>query len=224
MNPKEVAGRKAAELVKDGMKIGLGTGSTAYFAIIAIGEKVRNGLRITATATSRQTETLAREQGIPLVSLPELDRLDLTIDGADELTSELHLIKGGGGALLREKMVALQSDRFVIIGGAGKHVKQLGAFPLPLEVVPFAHEITRNKLDALGIHPRLRTDEAGNPYLTDNHNYIYDCHIGIIEDPYKLNSTLKMLTGVVETGLFLGMASEAILGFEDGTTSIISPA
>lgn len=218
MNPKEVAGRKAAEMVHAGMKVGLGTGSTAYFAILAIGEMVRHGLELTATATSRQTEALATELGIPLAALPEMGKIDLTIDGADELTPELYLIKGGGGALFREKMVALQSERVVIIGGMGKQVEKLGAFPLPIEVVPFAHEITRKNLQALGVRPQLRTQADGTPYLTDNENYIYDCHTGIIEDPVSLNPKLKQITGVVETGLFLGIATEAIIGFEDGST------
>lgn len=222
MNPKEVAGREAAELVKDGMKVGLGTGSTAYFAIVAIGEKVKAGMQISATATSRQTEVLAEEHGIPLLSLADIGRLDLTIDGADEITPELYLTKGGGGALLREKMVALQSEQVIIIGGAGKKVDKLGAFPLPIEVVPFGHEITKGKLQAINLNPVLRQHEDGSIYVTDNQNYIYDCHVGVIDDPVQLDQQVKLLTGVVETGLFLGIASQAIIGYEDGTTRVLS--
>lgn len=222
MNPKEVAGRKAAELVENGMKVGLGTGSTAYFAIKAIGEKVQAGLSITATATSRQTESLAAECGIPLLPLVEIGDLDLTIDGADEISPELYLIKGGGGALFREKMVAIRSERVVIIGGEGKQVEKLGAFPLPIEVVPFGHQLTAVKLEEMGLNPQLRHADDGAIYLTDNQNFIYDCHVGRIEHPTRLDEQVKLLTGVVETGLFLGIASEAIIGHENGTTSILT--
>lgn len=222
MNPKQVAGIWAANQVSSGMKVGLGTGSTAYFAIQRLGERLTEGLKITATATSVETEKLARKWNIPLLPLAEIGRLDLTIDGADEISPELHLIKGGGGALFREKMVHLQSDKVIIIADERKVVQTLGAFPLPIEVVPFGHEITKNKLEALELRPILRLDAEGQPYLTDNQNLIYDCHVNVIEDPNALDPAIKSITGVVETGLFLGIASVAVIGSEAGEVRLLS--
>lgn len=222
MNPKQVAGIWAANQVSSGMKVGLGTGSTAYFAIQRLGERLTEGLRITATATSVETENLAREWNIPLLSLAEIGRLDLTIDGADEISPQLSLIKGGGGALFREKMVHLQSSKVIIIADERKVVQTLGAFPLPIEVVPFGHEITKNKLEALELQPILRLNADGQPYLTDNQNLIYDCHASVIEDPNGLDPAIKSITGVVETGLFLGIASMAVIGSESGDVRLLS--
>ncbi|MDP5170370.1 MAG: ribose-5-phosphate isomerase RpiA [Bacteroidia bacterium] len=222
MNPKEVAGTWAANLVEPGMKVGLGTGSTAYFVIMRLGQRVAEGLEIVATATSKATELLATEQHIPLLPLEQIGRLDIAIDGADEIDPHLHLIKGGGGALFREKMVAMQARRFVIVGDPSKYVDTLGAFPLPVEVVPFAHELTRSKLESLQAHPKLRLDDKGQPYLTDNGNYIYDCHVQRIPDPADFHSTLKSITGVVDTGLFIGLADQAVIGREDGTLTFLN--
>lgn len=222
MNPKQVAGTWAANQVTSGMKVGLGTGSTAYFAIQRLGERVADGLDITATATSVETERLAQQWGIPLLSLAEIGQLDLTIDGADEISPELHLIKGGGAAHYREKMVALRSKKLLIIADERKVVEKLGAFPLPVEVVPFGHELTKIRLEALTLKPVLRLNSEGNPYITDNQNYLYDCHVGVIDDPVSLDPQIKLITGVVATGLFLGLASQAIIGREDGEIRLIS--
>lgn len=222
MNPKQVAGIWAANQVTSGMKVGLGTGSTAYFAIQRLGERLAEGLQITATATSVETEKLAKEWNIPLLSLADIGLIDLTIDGADEISPELHLIKGGGGALFREKMVHLRSNKVIIIADGRKVVQTLGAFPLPIEVVPFGHEITKERLTKLNLHPVLRLDEASQPYLTDNHNLIYDCHVEVINDPETLDPMIKCITGVVETGLFLGIASIAVIGSEEGEVQLLS--
>lgn len=215
MNPKQVAGEKSVEWVKSGMKVGLGTGSTAFFMVKKLGELVRNGLDIQGIATSDATEKLAKEEGIPLLTLAEIDRLDVTIDGADEFTDDLALIKGGGGALYREKMIASISQELIIITDASKHVQDLGAFPLPVEVVPFGREITQKRIEALGGTTQLRSSSTG-PYVTDNGNNIFDCNFGAIKSPEKLDMQLKKLLGVVETGLFVGMATRIILAHSSG--------
>lgn len=222
MNPKEVAGVWAANQVTSGMKVGLGTGSTAFFAIQRLGQRLAEGLKITATATSQETERLAEQWNIPLLPLSDIGQLDLTIDGADEISPELYLIKGGGGALLREKMVARQSKKVIIIADERKAVPQLGAFPLPIEVVPFGHEITKVALEALDLTPVLRLNVDGGHYVTDNQNLIYDCHVGSISDPVALDPRIKLTTGVVETGLFLGLASIAVIGSDTGEIRFIS--
>src|SRR5215472_11715973 len=169
---KKIAAGKAIEYIRNGMTLGLGTGSTAYWAIQGIGEMVKNGLSVQAVATSLQSESLARELGISLLPFSEVDRLDITIDGADEVDEKLNLIKGGGGALLREKIVAAATRFYIIIVDESKLVHHLGKFPLPVEVVPFAWELTVRRLAELDAVPRMRM--AGDkPYLTDNHNYIF---------------------------------------------------
>lgn len=215
MNPKQIAGEKSTEWIEDGMLIGLGTGSTAYFMVKKVGELVRNGLKIEATATSFATEQLAKEEGIPLRALKDIRQLDLTIDGADEFTDDLDLIKGGGGALYREKVVASISKELIIITDPRKHVQKLGAFTIPVEVVPFGHEITRRRIEALGGKVILR-EEDGKEYLTDNKNLIFDCDFGLIDEAGKLDQQLKSLIGVVETGLFIGMAKRVIMAHPDG--------
>ncbi|GAB4410855.1 MAG: ribose 5-phosphate isomerase A [Bacteroidia bacterium] len=216
MNAKEAAGRAAAELVEAGMRVGLGTGSTAYFFLKALGERVARGLRIQGLPTSRQTETLAREWHIPLIAPDFGGRLDLVVDGADEFDPQLALIKGGGGALYREKLVASLTQRLVIVADAAKAVPVLGAFPLPVEVVPFGWELTRGRIAALGCKAQRR-EQQGQPFLTDNGNYILDCHFGQIPQPDDLHHRLKSMIGVVETGLFTNMAVQVIVGSDDGT-------
>nr|WP_274528337.1 ribose-5-phosphate isomerase RpiA [Paenibacillus piscarius] len=220
INVKQLAAEKAVEYVQDGMRVGLGTGSTAYWAIQKLGERVSGGLQITAVATSQASEDQARELGIPLVSFGEVDRLDLTIDGADELDGELQLIKGGGGALLREKIVAMGSDRMIVIADESKAVSTLGKFPLPVEIVPFAWEWTVADLAKLGCKPELRRSGDGL-YKTDNGNYIADCHFGAIASAPELALSLQRIPGVVEHGLFIGIASIAIIGKSDGTIEIV---
>ncbi len=221
MNLKQLAAEKAVEYVQDGMRVGLGTGSTAYWAIRRIGERVaKEGLSIQAVATSKASEKLAQEQGIPLIPFDRLEGLDLTIDGADELDRELHLIKGGGGALLREKIVAFHSKELIIIADESKLVDKLGHFPLPVEIVPFANEWTLASLEELGAKPMLRTEDE-RIYVTDNSNYIADCRFGVIENPKELHRMLLDLPGVVDNGLFIGLARRAVIGHSDGTVTIL---
>lgn len=220
INVKQLAAEKAVEYVEDGMKVGLGTGSTAYWAIRKLGERVSEGLTITAVATSRASEEQARELGIPLVAFGDIDSLDLTIDGADELDSSLQLIKGGGGALLREKIVASNSTRMIVIADEGKVVDMLGKFPLPVEIVPFAWEWTVAELAKLGCQPELRRS-GEELYKTDNGNYIADCRFEAIEAAPKLAETIQSIPGVVDHGLFIGIAAMAIVGKHDGSIEII---
>lgn len=215
MNVKKLVGERAAAHVQDGMTVGLGTGSTAYWAIVRIGERVREGLDIKAIATSRQSEQLALEWGIPLTTFAETATLDMTIDGADEVDDDGQLIKGGGGALLREKIVAAISRQFVIIADESKRVRHLGAFPLPVEVLPFGVEATLNHLRELGANPSIRM-AGGKPYVTDNGNWIADCRIGEIQNPRDMQVVLNQIPGVVENGLFVDMASRIIVGYGDG--------
>ncbi|MGO4729968.1 ribose-5-phosphate isomerase RpiA [Paenibacillus sp. 2KB_22] len=216
MNLKQIAAERAAEYVEDGMKVGLGTGSTAYYAICRIGERVRDGLNIQAVATSEASDKLAREWGIPIIPFDQIGRLDLTIDGADEVDPEFNLIKGGGGALLREKIVAANSDKLIIVADGSKAVQKLGKFPLPVEVVPFASEWTFQALEKLGCQPQWRMD-GQQRYLTDNGNLIADCHMEAIDHAANLNVQLNMLPGVVDNGLFVDMASTVILANADGS-------
>lgn len=209
---KEAAGRAAAKLVNDGEVVGLGTGSTAYFTILALAERVKTGLRIVGIPTSVQTADLARAVGIPLTTLDEHPTIDITIDGADELDAQLRLIKGGGGALLREKVVASASKRMVVVADSAKVVSVLGKFPLPVEVIAFARTVVEKKIAALGGSPKLRTRPDGSPYVTDNGNPILDCSFGKIADPPALAKTLSNIPGILEHGLFIGLASLALVG------------
>jgi ribose 5-phosphate isomerase A len=212
---KEAAGRAAAELVRDGDIVGLGTGSTAYFAVVALGERVKAGLKIIGIPTSIQTADLARTLGIPLTTLDEHPEIDITIDGADEVDPKLNLIKGGGGALLREKVVASVTKKMVVVADSGKIVSVLGKFPLPVEVISFARTVVEKKIVALGATPKLRTKSDGSPCLTDNGNQILDCSFGTIVDPPALARELNGVPGVVEHGLFIGLAKVALVGRGD---------
>jgi len=202
------------------MTVGLGTGSTAYWAIEMIGEKVKkNELQIKAIATSKRSEEQARSLNIPIVSFAQIDQIDITIDGADETDEQLNLIKGGGGALLREKIVASNSKELIIIVDESKLVKHLGRFPLPVETVVFGWEKVFQKLKALGCVPKLRM-ENDHPYITDNSNYIIDCAFGEIINPAALHEKLNAMVGVVENGLFINLAYKVIAGFENGKVKI----
>jgi ribose 5-phosphate isomerase A len=217
MDAKQMAGAKAAEFIEDGMTVGLGTGSTAHWLIERLGERVREGLRVRCVPTSRRTEEQAQGLGIPLVALGEVLELDIAVDGADEIGPGLALVKGGGGALLREKLVAAAARRFVVIADASKRVETLGRFPLPVEVVPFAWEVTARRVAAVtNAEPALRRDAGGGVYVTDNGNYILDCRCGRIEEPARLERELKALVGVVESGLFVGMAHLAVVADSGG--------
>ncbi|ASR48044.1 ribose-5-phosphate isomerase RpiA [Paenibacillus kribbensis] len=219
MNLKQKAAEKAVEAIQDGMKVGLGTGSTAYWAIQKIGERVAQGLHIQAVATSQASEDLARELGIPIIPFDQIGRLDVTIDGADEVNEQLVLVKGGGGALLREKIVESNSDRLIIIVDESKDVKVLGTFPLPVEVVPFASEWTLEALRQTGCQAEWRIQD-GERYLTDNGNYIADCRYGTIENPQELEIRLNQIPGVVENGLFINMADQVIIARANGQIDI----
>ncbi len=212
---KKIAGEKAAEYVRDGMVIGLGTGSTVKYTILKIGEMVKNGLEIIGIPTSRRTEQLASELGIKLGSLNDYPEIDLTIDGADEVDKYLNLIKGGGGALLREKIVAYYSKYEVIVVDETKLKENLGEFPLPVEIVPYAYKRTMKTLAELGCKPRLRMKNNGI-YITDNGNYIVDCLFGKIENPEKLEKEINAIPGVVESGLFINLADEIVIGTKKG--------
>jgi len=217
---KKIAAGKAIGYIKSGMTLGLGTGSTAYWAIQGIGELVKNGLSVRAVATSVQSDSLARELGIPMVPFAEVDHIDLTIDGADEVDGQLNLIKGGGGALLREKIVAAATKFYIIIVDESKLVSNLGKFPLPVEVAPFGWELTMRKLTALGCTPRMRMAGDG-PFLTDNSHYILDCSFGLISDPALLHEQVSAITGVMEDGFFINMANIVIAGSPDGDARVI---
>lgn len=225
-NLKRAAAERAAELVTDGMRLGLGTGSTAAHFVAVIGERVRNGLKVVGVPTSEATRDQAQREGIPLATLDEMPELDLTVDGADELDDDLRLIKGGGGALLREKIVASSSARMVVIADGSKRVAKLGKFPLPIEVVPFGLTATERAIaklmDSLSITGELRLRMAGDgaPYVTDGGHFILDAHLGRIDKPNVLASTLNNIPGVVEHGLFIGLASGAILATGEGLVEL----
>ena len=213
---KAAAARKSLEYVQDGMIVGLGSGTTATFAIQFLGEQVRQGLKIRGIPTSRASGELARSLGIPLTSFEEVSYTAVTIDGADEVAPGLALIKGGGGALLHEKIVAAASHRLVIVADQHKIVERLGRFPLPVEVIPFAASPVKVQLEKIGAQPVLRSTHDGSPYITDEGNYIFDCHYGEIMDPAGVADAIKSMTGVVEHGLFLGLASVAIIAGPSG--------
>lgn len=222
MEAKRIAAEKAVEWIKDGMVVGLGTGSTAYWAICKIGERVQEGLQIKAVASSKVTEQVAREVGIPLVTLDEVEAIDLTIDGADEVDRDYNLIKGGGGALLREKILAYNSQTFLVVVDESKLVGTLGRYPLPVEVVPFASGQTLRHLADLGCSAALRIEEDNAPFTTDNGNYIVDCRFEQIPDPAALDVILRTIPGVVETGLFVhNMVSHVVVGYKDGDVQVI---
>lgn len=214
MNSKKIAGEKAVEFIKDGMIIGLGTGSTVYYTITKLAKKVKEGLSIKAVSTSSSTTKLATQLGIEIVPFNEVEYIDLTIDGADEVDNNLNGIKGGGGALLYEKLVASSSKKVIWVVDRSKMISTLGNFPLPIEVVPFAHHQVLNKLKSLSLNPVLRKLDH-NYYITDGQHYIIDLSLEKIESPYELDKTLKSLPGVIETGLFLHMADMVIVGDEN---------
>ncbi len=212
---KRLAAARAVALIEPGMTVGLGTGSTAAHAVRLIGARVTDGLRICGVPTSRQTARLARELGIPLLDLNDVPSVDLAIDGADEVDPAKRCIKGGGGALLHEKIVASAAKRLVIIVDSGKLVRRLGAFPLPVEVVPFAREQVRRLVASLGADATLRAGPDG-PFVTDEGNLILDCRFGEIADAAALAARLDAAPGVVGHGLFVAMADDAIVGHGDG--------
>lgn len=217
---KQAAARAAVQLVESGSVVGLGSGSTATFAIQFLAERVRSGLKIVGIPTSQNTKQLAEQLGIPLTTLEENPNIDVDIDGADEIDPQLNLIKGGGGALLREKVIASASKRFIVVAESVKLVPHLGKFPLPVEVIPFAEPLIQRRLEALGAQVALRKYAYGNPYVTDEGHHILDCSFGEISDPPALNAKLHEIPGVVEHGLFIGLAETAFVGKDGGVVQV----
>ncbi|MGQ0671873.1 MAG: ribose-5-phosphate isomerase RpiA [Hyphomicrobium sp.] len=219
---KIAAAERALRYVERGMRLGLGTGSTAAKFVDLLGREVKQGLDVICVPTSEATRMQAAALGIRLATLDDVPLLDLTIDGADELDGDLRLIKGGGGALLREKIVATASERMIVVADASKKVATLGAFPLPVEVVRFGVTATRNMIEMLASDAgcqgeiKLRLGRDGQPFVTDCNNYIFDCAFGKIDDPESLDEALKFIPGVVENGLFLGIADAAIIAGPEG--------
>lgn len=229
-NAKRAAAARALEFVEPGMRLGLGTGSTAAWFVRLLGERVRGGQlpRVVGVPTSLATGALAEREGVPLTTLDEAGWLDLTVDGTDEVDPAFTLIKGGGGALLQEKIVACASDRMVVIADAGKRVSVLGAFPLPIEVVPFGWETTKaiveaaladSDVDGRSAVLRLKDDA---PFLTDGGHFILDLHLGRIGQPAALSARLTAIPGVIETGLFVGIADTVVIGHENGDAEVLS--
>jgi ribose 5-phosphate isomerase A len=217
---KRMAARRALEFVEDGMLLGLGSGTTSAMFIHELGARVKQGLRVRGIATSVASQQLAESLSIPITTFEESPVLDLAVDGADEVGPGLSLIKGGGGALLREKIVASAARKFIVIADSTKVVHQLGRFPLPVEVIKMALPIVSRKLDALGLNPKLRHHPDGSKYITDEGNYILDCSCGEISNHVKTAADIRGIAGVVEHGLFLGMASLALIASDKGVVKI----
>ena len=222
---KRLVAKRAVEFVDDGMAVGLGTGSTSRMFIEELGAKVKAaGLKIRCVASSDASQKLAESLGMEVTSLEELPELDVYIDGADEVARDpakgLALIKGGGGALLREKIVASSAKRFIVVVDSTKIVEHLGKFPLPVEVIKMAKPMVESKLTGLGLNPKLRKHPDGSLYLTDENNYILDCSGGLIEDPAKIAAEIRAIVGVVEHGLFLGMASLVLIAGDEGVSEM----
>jgi ribose 5-phosphate isomerase A len=220
---KKAAAIEALKFVKPGMNIGLGTGSTANHFIEALAAKMKEGLDIKGVATSKASEELAGKLGIPLTTLAAQPHLDLTVDGADEFDPQFRLIKGGGGALLREKIVASSSRFMVVVADQSKQVKKLGTFPLPVEVVPFGYRATAWKMERAFKFLKLDAKmvqrmKDGKPFITDGGNFIFDCMLDAIPEPERLETLLKSIPGVVETGLFIGICGIVLMGTQKGVT------
>jgi len=217
---KRMAARRALEFVKDGMLLGLGSGTTSSIFIQELGARVKEGLRVRGIATSIASQQLAESLSIPMTTFDETPELDLAIDGADEVGPGLALIKGGGGAMLREKIVASAARKFIVIADSSKLVRHLGRFPLPVEVIQMALPIVHRKLEAFGLNPKLRHHPDGSKYITDEGNYILDCSCGEITNTAKTAANIRGIPGVVEHGLFLGMASMALIASDQGVMKV----
>lgn len=216
MNEKQLAAEKSIEFIKDGMIVGLGTGSTVFFLVNKLAELVKQGLYITCVSTSNQTSELAKSLGIKILNLNDVDQIDLTIDGADEVDKNLNGIKGGGGALLYEKIVAKASNKVIWIVDSSKFVEKLGRFPLPVEIISFGSKQLFNRFDELGFSPQIRKN-GNNNFITDSGNLIVDLHLNEIDDAIILERQIKLMHGVVEVGLFNNIADTVIVGKEKST-------
>lgn len=215
---KRAAGEKAAEFIKDGMVVGLGTGTTAAYFIDHLVRRCQKGLKITAVASSSKSLEQAKKGGIPVIDINSLTEIDITVDGADEIDPEKQMIKGGGGALLREKILASMSKEMVVIVDESKLVDKLGSCKLPVEILPFAHLATVQKLQRRGYKGSIR--QAGSaPYLTENGNYIFDITLSKCR-PQEDHEAILQIPGVIETGFFIGYAGRVVIGFSDGTVQV----
>lgn len=215
MSEKQIAAEKATEFVNDGMVLGLGSGTTATFFLKKLGELIKKGLKIKGVSTSNDTTSLALLYNIPLVSIEDVKKIDLTIDGVDEVDPEFNGIKGGGGALLYEKIIASISDKVIWIVDSTKVVKKLGSFPLPVEIVTFGHTHTMNKLKKAGLNPALRK-KNNNLFLSDGNNFIADLNLKTIKNPVELEKKLKGFQGVIDSGLFINVPDKVIIGEQSG--------
>lgn len=218
---KVMAAQKSLEFVEEGMVVGLGSGTTATHFIRLLGERVKAGLKVRGIASSGASEDLAVSLGIPMIDFHVCQVIDVAIDGADEVGPGLALIKGGGGALLREKIVASAAKRFIIVADASKVVSRLGRFPLPVEVIQMAEPLVSRKLTDLGLRPAMRRAKDGSAYVTDEGNFILDCACGEIDDPAKLAASIRQMIGVVEHGLFLNMAEMALIADSSGVRELV---
>ena len=219
---KKAAGKQAADLIKSGMLVGLGTGSTAAFFIDALIERVKEGLQIEAVATSKASEERARAGGIPIANIQEITEISITVDGADEIDPEKRMIKGGGGALLREKIIANMSLEMIVIVDEAKQVSQLGAFGLPVEIVPFALNSSIHQLKEFGFQGALRKNKQGDLYVTDNGNHIFDIfYPNLCSSPEEDHQKIIQIPSVVDTGFFIGLAGRVLVGKDDGGVFLI---
>jgi ribose 5-phosphate isomerase A len=215
MNEKQLAAEKAVEYIEDDMILGLGSGSTVKYFLKKLGDLIQKGLRVTGVATSNSTTSLAISYNIPLLAINEVKEIDLTIDGADEVDEKFNGIKGGGGALLYEKIVASISKKNIWVVDSSKTVKQLGKFPLPVELVSFGYKHTLQKLENAGFNPKLRKNN-GKVFLSDSGSFIADLHLGKIENPEKFSRDIKIFSGVIESGLFINFPDTVIVGSGSG--------
>lgn len=223
MDKKMIAGQKAAEYVKDGMTLGLGTGSTAFHLVNAVGELVKQGMKLQAVPTSKATEAQARELGIPLLTIDEVDHIDLAIDGVDEIDPQFNAVKGGGGALFREKVVATLADEVIWIMDDSKLVDAIGAFHLPVEIAQYGSKQAMAKMTEFGFNPVLRVRD-GKTFVTDNGNFIADLHLGVPMNIEDVKTKLATIVGVLEHGLFLNMCKRMIVGSDEGVKVIENPS
>lgn len=218
---KKAAGYAAADLIQNHMKVGIGTGSTAFYFIERLGILCNNGLSIEAVATSQKSEDLAKKAGIPIRNIDRFVSLDIAVDGADEIDPQKRMIKGGGGALLREKIIASMSKEMVVIVDKQKVVEKLGSFPLPVEIIPFGWKATTHHLEKHGFKGNIRQTKEGKDYITDNGNLIYDIHFpSLLSNPEQVEQKIRNIPGVIETGFFFNLAGRVIIGKPDGKVEI----